>query len=493
MTISSNPNFNKKYAYVNTITTQDILTTAMETEKYISEYEKSSTDGIYWDYDPEFEKTPKLEKVYADIVDKINTESNTVKISAEDLSLYSGAAGIAYYYLQLYKTTQENIYLEKAKKGANHVSKNWRKLVDAKSMILLPSFTKGLFFGIAGMGSVLLEFYKETNSDLYKQALNEMVDYYIETASVHEPKAAVEFYLGKSEQMPVGKYWSGAPVTGLDGGNVLFLLHTSVELGREDAKQCAIEVGDYFLSTGRDENGYKIYSGYAPESGFHMPNFEYGTAGTGYVFGVLYEITKEKRFLKAAKDCADYVMSIAVPQKSGSLIPYRVGIEDEETFYYLSFCHGPVGTSRTFYQLYKLTQDVKYLDFIEELVKGMESLGVPNYQSTGLWNNTSYCCGLSGILQMFISVYAATGKEKYRILALETAKVLLGEKKMNDKNESYWEIAWTRVEPSDTDDPIGYYHGAAGIAATLLQLFQVETNSLNRNILVDDPFPRVLQ
>lgn len=488
----SNTDFCKKYEYVDTLNTQDLLETVLEAEKYLSEYEQYSEEGMYWDYDPEFEKTPKLEKVYADIVAEIDAKTKTVRDSVEDLSLYSGAAGIAYYYLQLYKSTNDKIYFEKAQKGAIHVSNNWKKLINGKSMILLPSFTRGLYFGVAGMGSVLLEFYKETGNEVYKKALNEMVDYYIETATTHESKAAVEFYIGEREELPKGKYWSGAPVAGLDGGNVLFLLHASVALDREDAKQCASEVGDYFISAGRQENGYTIYSGYAPGTGFHMPNFEFGTSGTGYVFGVLYEITKEERFLDAAKGCAEYVMSIAVPQESGSLIPYRVGIDNEELFYYLSFCHGPVGTSRTFYQLYKLTNDIKYIDFIEELVKGMESLGVPKYQSTGLWNNTSYCCGLSGVLQMFVSVYAATGKEKYKVLAEETAKVLIGEKKVNGNNESYWEIAWTRVEPEDTDDPIGYYHGAAGIAATLLQLYQVETNNLNRNVLVDDPFPRVL-
>ena len=75
----------------------------------------------------------------------------------------------------------------------------------------------------------------------------------------------------------------------------------------------------------------------------------------------LYEKTQDKRFLYAATQGALHLQTIATQKGTGALISYRY--PDLQDVYYLGFCHGPAGSARLFYQLYKVTNDPAYLDW----------------------------------------------------------------------------------------------------------------------------------
>ncbi|MBQ3665195.1 MAG: hypothetical protein II919_03725 [Lachnospiraceae bacterium] len=109
------------------------------------------------------------------------------------------------------------------------------------------------------------------------------------------------------------------------------------------------------------------------------------------------------------------------------MIPYKLGIHDN--LFYLGNCHGPVGTTKLFYELYKATNEEQYLQEVFALIEGARALGAPFVQSAGFWNTIGLCCG-----------------------------------------------------------PAGYFTGAAGIAVALLQIYCMRTENKGGLHLIDDPY-----
>ena len=74
----------------------DLLDSVKETATWLSDYEHGDGDGLYWDVLPGKDIDPR---------------STLTSVT----SLYGGAAGIALFFLRLYRVTGETSYLDKAK------------------------------------------------------------------------------------------------------------------------------------------------------------------------------------------------------------------------------------------------------------------------------------------------------------------------------------------------------------------------------------------
>lgn len=53
-----------------------------------------------------------------------------------------------------------------------------------------------------------------------------------------------------------------------------------------------------------------------------------------------------------------------------------------------------------------------------------------------------------------------------------------------------WQQAFERKRPDNLAFGLGYYDGAAGIGASLLQLHQIESGYFDYQRMVDDPYPQ---
>lgn len=144
-----------------------------------------------------------------------------------------------------------------------------------------------------------------------------------------------------------------------------------------------------------------------------FPGFFYGTAGTGYILAKLYEHTKDELFLRQAEGAADYIRSIADLSKDRHAALVRYNDPYKPDLHYLGVCQGPIGTSRLFYQLYKVTGKPEYLEWIVKLTDGILKTGAPRIHSKGYWHTYCYCCGAAGMIEHFLSVYRLTGEDRF--------------------------------------------------------------------------------
>ena len=218
---------------------------------------------------------------------------------------------------------------------------------------------------------------------------------------------------------------------------------------------------------------------YFPElpAGGILPNFAHGTAGVVYLLTKYYEATEDESYLDIAKAGFAFLENIAVKEDDAAIVPYLYLLQEQRVFdvFYLSLCHGPVGDAVVAKELYKATNDSRYLDFYKRLSNALERAGVTYKRSAGYWNDC-ICCGSAGVFLHFIDGYKLTGEEAYKRLALGVADKLIGDAYKNEEG-SRWYNAWTRVMPWNVDAHIGLYMGSAGPASALLSLYGALTDT----------------
>ena len=338
----------------------------------------------------------------------------------------------------------------------------------------------GIYGGLSGTASVLIQIYKNLKIEKAKIALDEIFAYIKSEA--------------KSDEN--GIFWTKSPVTLADGGILLFLASFYENFPNDEVKEFLEKAGKAYLSLGIAHNdGSSLeFSDFQsqllaePDYKYKVsqPNFELGSAGAGFILTRLFEVLKDEKYLSAAKKVENYLDSIKIPQKNGFLIPYRVGNDPSEAFFYLGNCHGAAGTVKFYYNLYKTSGEKKYLEKASQLFDGFKSLGAPSLMSKGFWNNTSVCCGHAGVLNSTIGLFTSTKDENWLGLAQKSAEILYGEYEENENVR--WPIAYRRVVPTDFSYTIFYNDGTAGIATALLRYYMAKTGISHTIPFADDPF-----
>lgn len=212
----------------------------------------------------------------------------------------------------------------------------------------------------------------------------------------------------------VGDTWTGTPSLGSgDTGVLLYLLYAASAFQNDSYRKLAERAGENILSLAqRDKRGGVRWIGVPGASlpgmpaDTYFPDFELGTAGVSYGLARLYSETNNPRFLEP-QSRALHLQKIATVKADSALVFYRE--PDKTDLYYLGFCHGPSGTGRLFYELYKVTKDREYLDWKERFARGVRASGIPEKLAPGFWNVVCQCCGSAGVTEFFLGLWAETG------------------------------------------------------------------------------------
>lgn len=431
---------------------KEYLDAAIKVAEYLEKFAVETSDGIYWkDEEPATAGDPNI----------------------PDVTYFSGTGGIPYFFLELYKITGEEKYLSYATKGVDYLGKHWKEqLVVYKDSLDLPKIQYGFYMGIAGVGMVIAQYYQYTKREKDLNVLRDIAYEIIDAANTGE----------------VGIDWNGDTSMLFDGGIVLYLVKVNELLNDSKIAKAVKDAADNILSKAEEDprGGYAWLSTAHPNQ-TRVPNFECGTAGVGYVLTIVYEATKDEKYLNAAIEAAKHLKAIAVKQGEGFLVPWHDN-PNEETIFYLSSCHGPAGTSKLFYKLYQITGKQEYFDDITGLYKGLRYINAPEKQSVGYWNTTCLCCGTAGILQFLINYSLITNSEDAKEVATTTGNILLAENEKQDKGIAF-PIAFERVHPENITTSIAYVVGTAGIGAALAQLYLFLEGKYEWDRLYDDPYP----
>ena len=451
---------------------EDFVEYAKQTASWIKTTEKISRFGKTWNQSPD------------------STENFDDYPMLTPKSLYGGSAGVGLFYLRLYQETKIPEYLEEAKNAAEEIIKtdegvefynktingkidDSNKLVHVKNM---PGWAAGWGNGPTGRAYLVLKLYELTGEEKYKVYVAKVGDDLIAAAKKGE----------------TGIYWSEQNDLCGDAGYISFLVSATELTGDKKYVDAAKQFGDFILTKGKPAPKGGTYYNVVDLTIIDFPkdvfwvNLAHGTSGVGWALTILYNATKDKRFLDAAIEAARYIEGIAVGDDEAALVPYLDSLErgPSTEFYYLSTCHGPAGTTLLFQGLYKITGDKEWLDWTLKLSRGIIKAGAPEIFSRGYWQSQSLCCGTPGLVEHFISVYKLTNNKEFLEYARRAAKTVIGQSFVEDadgdiykqKKLRRWSGAWWRTIPTDVHSYTGLYIGTAGNAWALLSLAAVEKN-----------------
>ena len=152
-----------------------------------------------------------------------------------------------------------------------------------------------------------------------------------------------------------------------------------------------------------------------------MPNFSHGTAGVSYFLARLYQATRDQEFLDAALAGAGHLAAI----ENRDVWVCHDDRTGRKEIFYLSWCHGPAGTGRLYYLLYQITRDKKWTDKIRKSALAIKQCGIPEKQTDGFWNNQGPCCGSAGIAEYFLDLHKAFGDKDYLLFSRHVTEDLL--------------------------------------------------------------------
>jgi lantibiotic modifying enzyme len=375
-------------------------------------------------------------------------------------NLYSGTPGVVLFLLELHHATGNARHLADAARGADHLMAT----LDARQ-------GSGLYTGLAGIGYALGETHRATGDVKYRDGM----------------KKVVTMIADGAQPVDDGVEWS--PVTDIISGTAgtgLFLLHAAKVLGDDDARALAAKAGRRLLAMGEPEHGglkWKMSADF-PRM---MPNFSHGTAGIAYFLATLYDETKEKAFLDGALAGAAYLKEVAVTEGDVCLIFHHEPEEAGRKLFYLGYCHGPAGTARLWYRLYRTTGDAAWLEWAEKSARGVIKSGIPEHRTPGFWNNVSQCCGSAGVASFMLALHEVTGKAEYLAFSRKVTADLLSRATV-DAAGARWVQAEHRVRPEQLVAQTGWMQGAAGIGAWLVQLDGFEKKRARFVRLPDDPY-----
>lgn len=378
--------------------------------------------------------------------DGVTWPANPLVPESVGTDLYNGMPGVVLFHLELFHATQESRWLDEARGGARYLATTLPAMGSSGDL--------GLYTGLAGAAWVLEEVHRASGDGQFREAA----------------VRAINMIHARVETTGSGIAWTGNSAANdiISGaaGIGLFLLWSDAHMQLPRSRELAESAGRRLLEVGQPSNGGMKWS-VAPEVKNLYPNFSHGTAGVGYFLARLHELTGDRAFLDGATAAARYLTIVANSDRKGfKVFHHEPGGED---LYYLSWCHGPAGTSRLFHRLAETTRDSSALDIVRRGARATIDSGIPEQRTPGFWNNISQCCGNCGVGEYFLWLQRVMPSADYAGMIRRIADDTL-RRSTPEADGLKWIQAENRVSPGNVVAQTGWMQGAAGVGAFFLHL-----------------------
>ena len=352
-----------------------------------------------------------------------NEPGNSTTISQYYFGLYYGAAGIGTTFLDLYANTKNQTYLDVAEKAGNYLitsaktSKYGYGWFRSEDSVALYSSEK---YGLAGIATFLIYLYQESSNKTFLNYAESTLNLLYNTKQYTEYGFSWDYRL--PESTAITDYIYG--VTGIaksflkayEATNNKTYLTISI-----NATSWVMNQSEY---TSLDQTGLRrvLYS-QDPSYFEYFTGYQSGAAGIGDFLLELYNKTNNEDYLLYAKQLANWL----VYKEDGkgywsdyNAVDYLTDqntINSEGTF--LGYSAGSSGAGTYFMDLYRVTQDSKYLGPVirvkDFLLNNIQTNGTQIYwkdQINGHYANrieTGLSLGVAGIGLFFTNYYSLFG------------------------------------------------------------------------------------
>lgn len=359
----------------------------------------------------------------------------------------------------LFKKYNANDYIEIAEQTARWVKTTEKKTKYGKRWIQSPDSTedfsdypmlteKALYGGSAGIGLFYLRLYQATGKEEY---LNEAKQAAAEIIATDEGIAFYQKALddtNKEEDKLVHvKNMPGWTIGYYNGPTgTAYLVLKLYELTKEEVYLNYVrKVADDLLSVAKESKDGIYWS---------EQNDLCGDAGFVTYLVSVYQITKEEKYLNAAKSLGNFLLSKAADAPNGgkywNVVDLTI-IDFPEDVFWVNLAHGTSGVGFIFAILYKATKEAKYLDAAKEAAKYIEGIAVgdddavlvPYLDSLKRGPSTEFyylstCHGPAGTSLLFQQLYQITGEEHYLSWVKKLSRGIIEAGAPENYSRGYW-------------------------------------------------------
>ncbi len=342
--------------------------------------------------------------------------------------------------------------LHRVEKDANGFS--WQTMGMGEKQAVVWNKSEGLYSGVAGIVLFFIELYKQTKNQKYLEAVKEgsrWVAYYCE----NNPTAYYAFFTGRMGaaymMLQVGELLKDesyhkkaldiaagceqylAQPNGIDdlingsSGTLLGLIHLHAHTKEESLMTSIKKITDHLIKAAHI--GHKgLYWDRSSKSIRGLCGFSHGASGIGYVFLELGRYFNDKTFYWIAEQAFMYENQF-YDNKTGNWPDFRKGYFDDETFEehkaeYLNgnkpffttpgsmsaWCHGAPGIGLSRLRAHELLNNPQYLTDINKAVIQTHKATIESENT-----NASYtvCHGAGGNAMLFLDAYRTSKENKY--------------------------------------------------------------------------------
>jgi lantibiotic modifying enzyme len=394
-------------------------------------------------------------------------EAESPQVVSTDVS--TGVAGTLLFFLALERAGAKE-YRGDIRSAADYLVATLPAKLDLKN----ERTSHSLYGGVAGVGFALHEAFKATGEVKYRDASNRASKALQESLTIADGKAT---------------WGPGNDILFGSSGAALYLLYMAREAGNDSALKAARQVAEGLLARAEVIDGGLTWK-VAEDSKFTLPNFSHGAAGIGYFFAVLFEQTKDRKYLEAAIKAARYLESVAEIKDGVFVVTYGTPAPDGgwRRPFDLGWAHGTAGTARLFHKLFTITGEKHWHERVLQCAKTIENSGMPDKLDTRFGPmpfETDMRFGIASIADFFLSLYAETGTQAYKQFARRLVTKIASTAIRDSKGARWQQPRYVFME--NAGKPVhftGYFYGAAGYGYLMLRMAAADKN---RDLVL--PFP----
>ncbi|MFW9778329.1 MAG: lanthionine synthetase LanC family protein [Candidatus Heimdallarchaeota archaeon] len=397
-----------------------------------------------------------------------------------------GTAGVADTLITLFDATQNQSYLKYAERAGNYLIQNAQNLSDNGIYWYgaedYSTTYIGMKYGNAGIALFFLDLLKSTNNQTYYEPLrNSLLTLEAVAHNSSDNDTFWSYTLSGSEGVTDITYG----VTGI--ANVF--LEAGVTLNNTHWIDIAVSSGEWLtklaskIGTDEQQEWSIPWSDFAPFNTSFFTGYGGGNAGIGSFLLSLYRSTNDSKWLDAASFIGNWLLS---KQINGTWLnggpTYITELDPNSTRYHTiaGIDSGVAGIGQFLLELYHTTADMKYAEGAIDAASWL--IGHANNSDQGLkWAKTTaepdyntyftgYSSGAAGIGSFFAETYSAFGCEKFKNAMLGAAEWLVSLR----KDGYLFPVATgTTRHPfhlKQYGHHLGYHSGAAGVALYFLKV-----------------------
>ena len=388
-------------------------------------------------------------------------------------SLGSGVGGPIVFYLALANATGDDRYRETAVAGGRYLLDTLPQLLAAAADARSPG---GLYGGLPSVALTLDAVFHATGDSTFRHAAVGTLEH------LHQLVRVVDDGV---EWAPYNDVLFGSAGTGL------FLIHAGREWGHPPSLDLARQIGETLLIRAEPAEVGLTWR-LRQDREIYLPNFSHGPAGIGFFLATLSQVFDDPRYLAAAIAAGDYLVSIARTDDGGFILPYSVPNGEFNASWDVGWAHGPAGSARLFYTLWRITGNDRWWDVVARSVVALQNSGLPGAAAAEFETDRfriDQRFGLAGVAMFLLDLYQATNDGAYHAFGREVVDSILTQSTI-DSTGRHWTIPQYGFMPAEGEPAsfTGYFYGAAGFGLALLRADGASQGIRWEEALPDNPW-----